>query len=268
MVRGMGRIHLGTSGYVYKHWKNLFYPPKLPARRWLPYFARVFSTVELNGTFYCLPSAETVDSWREQVPEGFRFACKGSRFLTHMKRLTDVGLGLERFFEVVLRMGPKLGPVLWQLPPHMKKPDPERLDNFLCHLPHHLQHVFEFRDAAWYHPEVLEVLDAWGAAVCEHDLLPEPPPFVTGGFRYLRFHGTASKYSGLYGKEGLRPVARDLEGWRRAGHTAWVYFNNDLQGHALLDAFDLAELLGDPLPPRPPLEGEAEFEARSVGGIG
>lgn len=249
-----GLIHLGTSGYVYRHWKGLFYPDKLPVRRWLPYYARVFSTVELNATFYRLPTAEAVDAWRDQVPSGFKFACKGSRFLTHMKRLTDVGLGLERFFEVIHRLGPKLGPVLWQLPPYMKHPDPERLDNFLCHLPHDVQHAFEFRDAAWYHREVLEVLNQWGAAVCEHDLCPERPSFVTGGWRYLRFHGTTSKYAGLYGRKALHTVARDLDGWRRAGYTAWVYFNNDLHGHALLDAFELADLLGEPvhLPPEAP----------------
>lgn len=259
----MGRIHLGTSGYVYKHWKGIFYPPKLPASRWLPYYARVFSTVELNATFYRLPTPKAVDCWREQVPDGFTFACKGSRFLTHMKRLTDVGLGLERFFTVIHRLGPKLGPVLWQLPPQMKYPDPERLDHFLCHLPHNTQHAFEFRDPAWYHPEVLEVLDSWGAAVCEHDLCPQPPPFVTGGWRYLRFHGTSSKYSGLYGRKALRTVARDLDGWRLEGFTAWVYFNNDLQGHALLDAFELADLLGEPVHipqrlPEPSSEEQAE----------
>lgn len=250
----MGRIHLGTSGYVYKHWKGLFYPPKLPARHWLPYYARVFSTVELNATFYRLPTPEAVAGWREQVPAGFVFAVKGSRYLTHMKRLTDVGDGLERFFGLVHGLGRKLGPVLWQLPPHMKKPDPERLERFLTHLPRDVRHVFEFRDSAWHHPEVLEVLDAHGAAVCEHDLVPEPPPFVTGGFRYVRFHGFSSKYSGLYGRKALRTVAQDLIGWRRAGYTAWVYFNNDLQGHALLDAFELADLLGEPvhLPPEMP----------------
>ncbi|MBN1208433.1 MAG: DUF72 domain-containing protein [Myxococcaceae bacterium] len=250
----MGRIHLGTSGYVYKHWKGSFYPPGLPPRRWLAWYASVFSTVELNNTFYCLPTPEAVDRWREQVPDGFRFACKGSRFLTHMKRLTDVGLGLERFFGPIRRLGPKLGPILWQLPPHMKNPDPERLDRFLAHLPQDVQHAFEFRHVAWYHSEVMEVLDAWGAAVCEHDLVPEPPPFITGGWRYLRFHGTSSKYAGRYGREALRTVARALAGWRREGLTAWVYFNNDLQGHALLDAFDLAELLGEPvhLPPEMP----------------
>ncbi|HEX5750321.1 MAG TPA: DUF72 domain-containing protein [Archangium sp.] len=156
---GMRAIHLGTSGYVYKHWKGLFYPTGLPASRWLPYFAR----------------------WREQTPGGFKFACKGSRYLTHMKRLTDVGEGLERYFSVILRLGSKLGPVLWQLPPQMKKPDPERLDRFLAALPRGVQYVVEFRDAAWYHAEVLEVLDRRGAAVCEHDLVPVPPPRLTGG---------------------------------------------------------------------------------------
>lgn len=255
----MAAIHLGTSGYVYKHWKHLFYPDRLPASRWLPYYAQVFSTVELNATFYRLPTAQAVDGWREQVPAGFRFACKGSRFLTHMKRLTEVGEGLERFYGVVLRLGRKLGPVLWQLPPHMKKPDPARLDRFLSHLPRDVRHVFEFRDAAWYHPEVLAVLDAHRTALCEHDLVPEPVPRPTGGFRYLRFHGAGSRYAGRYGRAALRPVARDLRDWRARGHTAWVYFNNDLHGHALLDAFDLAELLGEPVhvPPnveRPPVE--------------
>jgi uncharacterized protein YecE (DUF72 family) len=256
-------IHLGTSGYVYSHWREVFYPRGLPARRWLDHYSRIFSTVELNATFYRLPTPEAVDGWREQVPEGFMFACKGSRFLTHMKRLTDVGLGLERFFGLIHRLGPKLGPVLWQLPPQMKNPDPERLNHFLCHLPHDVQHAFEFRDAAWYHPEVLEVLDQWGAAVCEHDLCPEPPSFVTGGWRYLRFHGTTSRYSGLYGRKALHTVARDLDGWRRAGYTAWVYFNNDLQGHALLDAFELADLLGEPvrLPPEAPAPEEPPLTA-------
>jgi uncharacterized protein YecE (DUF72 family) len=243
----MGAIHLGTSGYVYKHWKGLFYPSGLPASRWLPYYARVFSTVELNATFYRLPTPQAVDGWRELAPPGFLFAAKGSRFISHMKRLTETGEGLERFYGLVKRLGPKLGPVLWQLPPQMKKPDPARLENFLAHLPRDVRHVFEFRDAAWYRDDVLDVLERHGAAVCEHDLVPEIPPRATGGFRYIRFHGAGSKYSGRYGRAVLRGVARSLKTWRNAGHTAWVYFNNDLQGHALLDAFDLSELLGDPV---------------------
>jgi uncharacterized protein YecE (DUF72 family) len=253
-LKPMGTIHLGTSGYVYNHWKGLFYPDELPASRWLPYYARVFSTVELNATFYRLPTPEAVDGWRKQSPPGFLFAAKGSRFLTHMKRLTEVGEGLARFFTPVLRLGPKLGPVLWQLPPQMKKPDAARLEHFLAHLPRGLRYVFEFRDAAWYREDILEVLERHGVAVCEHDLVPVPPPRFTGGFRYLRFHGYSSRYHGRYGKEALRPAAQSLSTWRAAGRTAWVYFNNDLQGHALLDAFDLSELLGDTVhvPPHMP----------------
>ncbi len=243
----MGRIHLGTSGYIYRHWRRIFYPPELPASRWLPYYAQAFATVELNATFYRLPTPETVDGWRDQVPSDFRFACKGSRFLTHMKRLTEVGLGLERFFGLVRRLGPKLGPVLWQLPPHMKHPEPDRLERFLAHLPHDVEHAFEFRHPTWYHPEVLAVLDGYGAAVCEHDLLPEPPPWRTGDFRYLRFHGTSARYAGRYGRQALRAVARELLGWRREGLSAWVFFNNDLHGHALRDALDLSALLGQPV---------------------
>lgn len=247
ILQRMAAIHLGTSGYVYKHWKGLFYPDGLPVRRWLPYYARVFSTVELNATFYRLPTEAAVDGWREQVPRGFRFACKGSRFLTHLKRLQEVGEGVERFHSRVFRLGSLLGPILWQLPPNMTKPDPERLERFLAHLPGGVRHVFEFRHAAWYHPEVFALLDAYGAAVCEHDLVDVPVPRPTGGFRYLRFHGAQGRYEGRYGRRALRRVAEGLEAWRDAGRTAWVFFNNDLKGHALLDAFDLADLLGEPL---------------------
>jgi uncharacterized protein YecE (DUF72 family) len=262
MLGGMRAIHLGTSGYVYKHWKAAFYPPGLPTSRWLPYYAQVFSTVELNAPFYRLPTVDAVDGWSVQTPPGFRFACKGSRYLTHMKRLTDVGEGLARFFNVILRLGPKLGPVLWQLPPHMKKPDPERLERFLAALPHGIHSVFEFRDAAWYHDEVLEVLDRWDVALCEHDLVSVPVPRPTGSFRYLRFHGLGTRYAGRYGRAALRPVARELKAWRRKGRGAWVYFNNDLHGHALLDAFDLAELLGDvPVHPPPDMRRPPETES-------
>jgi uncharacterized protein YecE (DUF72 family) len=245
-----GAIHLGTSGYVYKHWKGLFYPEGLPARGWLPYYARVFRTVELNATFYRLPTPEAVTGWREQVPRGFRFAAKGSRFLTHMKRLNETGEGLQRFFSVVRLLGPSLGPVLWQLPAQMSRPHPEKLENFLAHLPREVKHVFEFRHEAWYREDVLALLDRYGVALCEHDLCA-PPPRSTGGFRYVRFHGYGAKYLGRYGKRQLAPHAESLLAWKARGKQAWVYFNNDLQGHALLDALDFSELLGAPL------EGEA-----------
>ncbi len=143
------------------------------------------------------------------------------------------------------RLGRKLSVVLWQLPPQMSKPDAGRLARFLARLPRKtLRHAVEFRSAAWYSEEICGVLDAYGAAFCEHDLVRLRPPRFTGGFRYLRFHGSTGKYRGRYGKRALRPVGADLKRW--AGD-AFVYFNNDRLGHALRDALDLGDLLGVPL---------------------
>ncbi|HET7755345.1 MAG TPA: DUF72 domain-containing protein [Anaeromyxobacteraceae bacterium] len=239
-------IHVGTSGFVYKHWKGIFYPADLPAKQWLARYAAEFQTVELNNTFYRLPTADAVDGWRRGSPARFVFAVKGSRYLTHVKRLKDATTGVDRFFDVVRRLGPKLGPVLWQLPPKMR-PDLDRLETFLRALPRGVKRAFEFRDAAWYSEEVCDVLDRHRAAFCEHDLVRGPdgaalrPPRLTGGFRYVRFHGWTGKYEGRYGTEGLLPWARDLAS---AGLESWVYFNNDIGGHALVDARALLELLG------------------------
>ncbi|MCA1825888.1 MAG: DUF72 domain-containing protein [Myxococcales bacterium] len=235
-------IHLGTSGYVYDHWRHLFYPRGLPTKRWLEHYARVFSTVELNATFYRLPTSSAVDGWREGTPAGFVFAAKGSRYLTHMKRLKDAGPGIEKYFDLILRLRRKLSVVLWQLPPQMNKADPERLVRFLEKLPrpNGLRHALEFRSDAWYVDEVCDVLDSFGAAFCEHDLVRANPPRLTGGFRYLRFHGATGKYRGRYGKRALRRVARDLLADRG---DAYVYFNNDTFGHAIHDAIALSSLL-------------------------
>jgi uncharacterized protein YecE (DUF72 family) len=231
-------VHVGTSGFVYRHWRGIFYPEDLPARQWLARFAAEFRTCELNTTFYRLPTPEAVDGWRKGTPSSFVFAVKGSRYLTHVKRLKEPAEGLRRFFEVVGRLRGKLGPVLWQLPPQMR-PDVARLEAFLRALPRGVAHAVEFRSDAWYTPEVADLLDAHGAALCEHDLVGAAPPRWTGGFRYLRFHGATGKYQGRYGAEGLSPFARSLAG----GPDAWVYFNNDVGGHALSDARELgAEL--------------------------
>ncbi len=237
-------IHLGTSGYVYAHWRGIFYPKGLAARQWLAHYAQIFRTVELNATFYRLPTAKTVDGWREGTPPGFLFAVKGSRYLTHMKRLKDAGEGIDRYFDLISRLGKKLSVVLWQLPPQMNRADPDRLARFLEALPRGkgVRHAVEFRSAAWYVDPVCDALDAHGAAFCEHDLVAARPPRLTGGFRYLRFHGATGKYSGRYGQRALAPVARDL--LARPGD-AYVYFNNDIGGHAIRDALDLSDLLGD-----------------------
>ena len=227
---------------MYRHWRGLLYPEGLPQRAWLPRYASYFDTVEMNATFYRLPTPEAVERWREIVPPGFTFAVKGSRYLTHLKRLLDADEGLRRFYAPIDRFGEKLGPVLWQLPPHMK-PDLERLDRFLSRVPAG-RHAVEFRDPAWYTGETCAVLERHGAAFCEHDNVKRDPPRLTGGFRYVRYHGTTGKYSGRYGRQALRPRAADYLASARRGEDVFVYFNNDLGGHAVRDALDLLGLLG------------------------
>jgi uncharacterized protein YecE (DUF72 family) len=239
-------IRVGTSGYQYRHWRNVLYPEGLSQRDWLPFYARFFDTVELNATFYRLPSEDAAARWRDIVPRGFAFAVKGSRYLTHMKRLLDAGDGIRRFYAPVSRLAEKLGPTLWQLPPQLR-PDPDRLDRFLARVPDG-RHAVEVRDPGWYSEETCAVLDRHGAAFCEHDHLTERPPRLTGGWRYLRFHGTTGRYSGRYGEEGLRPVAEDLLDWKRRRRDAYVYFNNDLGGHAVRDAATLLRLVGEDRP--------------------
>lgn len=234
-------LWIGTSGFVYRDWSRVFYPEGLPTRAWLGYYAQVFRTCELNATFYRLPTPEAVDRWRESTPEGFLFACKGSRFLTHMKRLKDSGQGLRRYFERVDRLGRRRGPVLWQLPPGMRL-DLPRLEAFLEALPPG-RHAFEFRSPEWYVDPVADLLDHHGAAFCEHDLVNRPPPRLTGGWRYLRFHGATGKYQGRYGRGRLRKIAANLT--QRRGD-AYAYFNNDYGGNAILDAMDLLDLTGQP----------------------
>ena len=238
----MARVRVGTSGWQYAHWRGVLYAEGLAQRRWLERYAQLFDTVELNATFYRLPSADAVDRWRALAPPGFTFAVKGSRYLTHMKRLLDAGPGLRRFFRPVSRLGEKLGPVLWQLPPRMK-PELARLDRFLSRLPPG-RHALEFRDPAWYAEETCAVLDRHGAAFCEHDQVRRAPPRLTGGFRYVRFHGATGRYAGRYGPDALRPFAASYARSAARGLDVYVYFNNDLGGHAVLDALDLLRLTG------------------------
>jgi uncharacterized protein YecE (DUF72 family) len=236
------KLHIGCSGYSYAHWKNRLYK-EVPQPQWLGHYARIFRSVELNNTFYRLPTPSMVEGWRQQTPPGFRFAAKGSRFITHMKRLREPKLALQRYFERADLLGKKLACVLWQLPPQMTSADLPRLESFLAHLPGRVKHAFEFRAEAWYTLETCDLLDGYGAAFCEHDLVQKAAPRITGDFRYLRFHGATGKYRGRYGKAALAPYALDLRRWERSGKEAFVYFNNDLGGHAVRDALDLIDLV-------------------------
>ena len=166
-------VQVGTSGFHYKHWRNRFYPQDLPSSKWLDYYCRHFGSVEINNSFYRLPEAKTLQTWRETTPEQFVFAVKGSRFLTHMKKLKDPEPGIERFFERIFTLEPKLGPVLFQLPPFWEK-NAERLEVFLRALPQGLRYSFEFRNPTWHVPEIYGILHAHNAAFC---------PFDLGGFQ-------------------------------------------------------------------------------------
>jgi uncharacterized protein YecE (DUF72 family) len=235
-------VWVGTSGWMYRHWRGAVYPPDLPGARWLAHYAREFDTVEINNSFYRLPSPETFDAWAGQVPRDFRFAVKASRFLTHMKKLKDPVAPLANILGHARALGPKLGPVLYQLPPRWRA-DVGRLREFLALLPGDVDHVLEFRDPSWYVPAVCDALAEFRVGFCQHDLRGEPTPdWVTGRVVYVRFHGpTGRAYAGRYDLNHLRSWARRVRG---LPGDVYVYFNNDEAGHAVANARELRSLLG------------------------
>lgn len=236
-----GRVRVGCSGWDYLHWRGRFYPTDLPRTAWLEAYAREFDTVELNNSFYRLPPTERFAAWRARTPVQFLFAVKASRFLTHVKRLRDPQEPMQRLLEAVRGLGAGLGPLLYQLPPRWI-PDPERLDVWLSALPRRLgarrlRHVVEFRDPRGYEPGPMAALRARGVAVCVHDMPGSESPRAAGGcFVYLRFHGHTGRYAGAYPEAALRDCAQWVAHQTRSGRDAYVYFNNDVDGHAPRDA--------------------------------
>ena len=237
-------VRVGTSGWIYKHWRGRFYPEKLPTARWFGYYAERFDTVEINNTFYRLPAPETFVDWREQAPLGFLYAVKASKYLTHLKKLKDPDAPVQLFTERARHLQGRLGPVLYQLPPHWGC-NPDRLRGLVAVLPAGFRHVIEFRDPSWYTDEVRAILTAAGLSFCVHDMHGiESPRWVTGPLVYLRFHGpTAIKYAGEYGRPLLEPWAEWVKECRQNGREVYVYFNNDGNAHAVSDALILRELL-------------------------
>jgi uncharacterized protein YecE (DUF72 family) len=237
------RFRVGTSGWVYADWRGVFYPPDLPQSQWYAYYAKVFDTVEINYSFYRLPSEQTFDRWREQASEDFVYAVKASRYITHLKHLKDAAEPLTRFLERARRLDEKLGPILWQLPPRWRA-NPERLEDFASLLPSNLSHAFEFRDPRWFIAPVRRILERHGLAFCIFDMPGLPcPTWVTDDVVYLRFHGSESVYGGQYGREALRPWANQIRAWLSQGRQVYAYFNNDAFGFAVKDAQELDHLL-------------------------
>jgi uncharacterized protein YecE (DUF72 family) len=235
------RIQVGTSGWHYTHWKGRFYPADVRAADRLNYYAERFDIVELNNTFYRLPTETAVLRWKETSPPDFHFAVKGSRYLTHMKKLKDPSLGLERFFSPVDLLGSKLGPVLFQLPPHWEV-DENRLHVFLEALPPGNRYAFEFRDPSWNTKSVYKLLARFQAAYCIFDLAGFQSPLeLTTDFTYLRLHGPGRRYEGSYDDSTLRSWAKRLRGWDLT--SAYVFFDNDQAAYAPQNAIRLQSLL-------------------------
>lgn len=238
----MRELRIGTSGWIYRHWRSGFYPPGLPHRRWFDHYAASFSTTEINGTFYRLPSQAAVARWREEAPPGFVFAWKASRFITHMKRLRDAEEPLHRIYAPMQPLGDKLGPCLFQLPPQMSL-DLARLTDFLALLPPDRRHVLEFRHPSWYVDAVFEALAAREVALCVSDHHHAPAPWIdTARFAYVRGHGPGGHYSGSYSDEELKRWTAAIENWRSGGRDVFVYFDNDIGCAAPADAARLAAM--------------------------
>jgi len=235
-------VRIGTSGWQYRHWAGDFYPAGLPQERWLERYATEFDTVELNNPFYRLPDAGVFTAWGRRVPPRFRFAVKASRYLTHVRRLSDPREPLDRLWSRARCLGDRLGPVLYQLPPRWK-PNHERLSSFLAAVPEAPQAI-EFRDRSWYAPVTYALLAEARVALCLHDMagsatVPEP----VGPLVYVRFHGAGQKYGGRYPSQRLAAWADRIAAWADGDLPVWAYFNNDIGGHAPRDAVRLRAMV-------------------------
>lgn len=243
MTSELPRISIGTSGWHYPHWMGPVYPETLERDALLPFYAERLDSVEVNNTFYRLPSTETVRAWCDQTPTGFVFACKASRFITHMKKLKDPETSTERFFDTVAAFGAKLGPVLFQLPPRWNV-NLERLEAFLRTLPGRHRYVFEFRDPSWFEPAVYALLRRSRAAFCIYELSGQLSPLeLTTDLVYVRLHGPADAYRGRYDDATLEAWARRLKRYRDEGKAVYCYFDNDEKGYAVQNALRLRELI-------------------------
>ncbi len=238
------QVHIGTSGWSYKHWRGRFYPPEIETSCWLSYYCQFFETVEINNSFYRLPAKETFEAWRNQSPAKFIFAIKGSRFITHMKKLKDPERASQKFFDHVSGLREKVGPVLFQLPPRWQK-NAQRLKEFLASLPSSYQFAFEFRDASWFDREIYTILESYRASL----VISSSPNFpfeevLTASFAYLRMHGGAELYGSYYSDKELASWTKRIEKWLSEGaKEVYVYFNNDANAYAIQNALTLKKLL-------------------------
>jgi uncharacterized protein YecE (DUF72 family) len=239
----MHDARVGCSGWAYDDWRGPFYPPGVKLKDRLAHYATVFDTTEINASFYRLPTEKAVQAWADQVPEGFVFAWKVSRYITHNKKLKDCKDSVDLVFGRMAPLGAKRGPALVQLPPMLHRDD-ERLNRFLGWMPKGQPVTVEFRHPSWYAPAVLDILRNHGAAFCISDHHDAPSPWeTTADFAYVRGHGPGGHYHGRYEETALSAWAGWIDERRRAGISIFSYFDNDIKSAAPKDAASLIGLL-------------------------
>ncbi len=240
-------IHIGTSGWSYKHWKETFYPKGTKPTDYLHYYARHFSTTEINTTFYHTPRISTVENWQRQVPADFRFTIKMSRYLTQMKKLKDPEETLERFFTAIEPVQSLCSLILLQLPPSLTF-DYERTDYLFSLLKkeyHQYAYALEVRHPSWLAPDSISLLLKYEVAFVISQSGTHFPyaELVTSKNIYVRFHGPGALYASAYPDDMLQYYADRCLQWERDGHTVWAFFNNDINGHALDNANTLLKMI-------------------------
>jgi uncharacterized protein YecE (DUF72 family) len=235
-------LHVGTSGWHYQSWLGPFYPEATKAKDFLAYYVTRFRTTELNNPFYRTPTEAVVRSWRDGTPEGFLFAWKVSRVITHLKRLKEVEENVSFVVKRAEGLGPKLGPLLVQLPPSLRA-DRDRLAGFLALLPKERRFTFEFRHPSWFEPPILDLLRDHDASLCLSDHAAAPAPWqATASFVYIRGHGPEGRYAGSYSDEALAEWSAHIAHWRAEGRDVYAYFDNDIKSAAPGDADRLIAL--------------------------
>jgi uncharacterized protein YecE (DUF72 family) len=237
-------IRIGTSGYHYKQWRGPFYPTKISPDEMLRFYSQHFDTVELNNSFYRLPTESAFENWRQSTPAEFVFAVKASRFLTHQKKLKDPEPALQKLLPRASGLSTKLGPILFQLPPKWQV-NPGRLEGLLEALPRNSRYVFEFRDLSWVGPEIDRLLAKFRAAFCIYELAGYHSPLtITADFAYVRLHGPGlGKYQESYSTDRLRRWSKQVEEWAKNLAAIYIYFDNDQAGYAAQNALTLKKML-------------------------
>jgi len=241
----VSEVFIGTSGYSYDHWSNgVFYPPRLPKSKWLEYYSEHFQTVELNVTFYRLPQEKVFTGWCEKTPDAFRFAVKGSRYITHIKRLANLGDSLETLAKRLKLLKEKCSVVLWQLPPSMKI-DLKRFDQFCRQAEKTIckRQAFEFRNESWFTDEVYDILFKHNFSLCLADAPQDIHEPITADYVYVRRHGPSGLYEGNYTKKHLGRDTKNVLKWLKDGKDVYIYFNNDVKGYAVKNAKTLLDLV-------------------------